>query len=58
MFAVRYSYTFQVCRFEKHHKGCLKLYQEKPHFHSELDSTLQTKEDVPNWMQTILIHHR
>jgi hypothetical protein len=45
-----YSYTFQVYRFEKHLKGYLNLSQGTT-FHLELDSTLQTKEDISNQVQ-------
>ena len=49
---MQYSYTFQVIT-SKNIAKAVSSYQEKPRFHLELDSALQTKEDIPNEMQTI-----
>jgi hypothetical protein len=49
---MHYSYTFQVYLL-KNITEAAPTYQEKLRFHSELDSALQAREDVPNVMQTI-----
>jgi hypothetical protein len=49
---MQYSYTFQVIT-SKNIAKAVPIYHKEPRFHLELDSALQTKEDIPKEMQTI-----
>ena len=50
---MQYSYTFQVIT-SKNIAKAVPIYHKEPRFHLELDSALQTKEDIPNEMQNYL----